>query len=153
VEFRVVNSPLSMQSGAHGRPFEGICKDFLQGSELPHQVLAVDAGTVTELLFQVQRGSVGPRRCLSQPGWKAKLPSPREFSREKEAPRPIWRWFASSNLVEANGHRRQAGRNRPAMWRGEGNSMSLLQLMIIPSAVAGLVLLASITVQRVRGDW
>jgi hypothetical protein len=39
------------------------------------------------------------------------------------------------------------------MWRGEGGSMSLLQLMIIPSAVAGLVLLASITVQRVRGDW
>ena len=31
--------------------------------------------------------------------------------------------------------------------------MTLLQLMLIPSAAAGLVLVACTLVQRVRGDW
>ena len=32
-------------------------------------------------------------------------------------------------------------------------SMTLLLVMVIPSLAAGLVLLASMLVQRVRGDW
>lgn len=58
-----------------GNQWIAFYEDFPRRSELRMGFWS-HAGTVTELLFQVQRGSVGPRRCLNRPDWKAKLPSP-----------------------------------------------------------------------------